>query len=608
MKNSIGWKFPPNGDGMEHGWKNNEIAHFKGAQYPNLAREIIQNSLDAALSSEKTVNVSFEFKNIPVSDIDGGSLKESLQACLADEAENSEGPAEEIEEAIKLLSSEKIGCLVISDKNTTGLSGDNWKSLVKSAGRSNKQDRGSGGSHGAGKNAPFAISPLRTVFYWTSYKNDDGKVVEKLQGRSILATHSLDEDTVQYIGFWGEKNGCRETESVEHMPKDFRRTELNQSGEETPIQGTSVIVLGFSPSENWREQIARGVVSSFFYAIYGGKLDVTIEPEPDDSSESQYYKEIDSKTLDSWFKYLLGRENGEDEIEEHSDVRTAYLLHSIHQESDTHKDTISHGTLGNIDFYIRQESGLPSCVGIIRKTGMLITTEQNGLKKFPGFKPFIALVIMEDTEGNAFLKRMENVQHNAFSEEWLPSSEKSKGEKALKELCRSIRDAVKEIAGRETKTARDVMEEIARLLPEVNREDDNLDIGDGTDTWKELSFKHGQKGTTRKPPTPKPPPGPPKTPQVNIVKVRITQIEVSPDIYKLAFQPNLSGDVVLTIEEQGGYSTYPIEGLAMLDRDMKLIKTVTVEANTKTEMFVRNKKPLHKMRCKISARTDERSV
>lgn len=608
MANSIGWKFPPNGDGMEHGWKNNEIAHFKGAQYPNLAREIIQNSLDAALSSEETVNVSFEFKEIPVSAIDGKALKESLQACLADEAENSEGPAEEIEEAIKLLSCKKIGCLVISDKNTTGLSGDNWKSLVKSAGRSNKQDRGSGGSHGAGKNAPFAISPLRTVFYWTSYKNDDEKVVEKLQGRSILATHSLDEDTVQYIGFWGEKNGCRETESVEHMPKDFRRTELNQSGEETPIQGTSVILLGFSPSGNWREQIARGVVSSFFYAIYGGKLDVTIEPEPDDILESQYYKEIDSKTLDSWFKYLLDRENGEDEIEEHSDVRTAYLLHSIHQESDTHKDTISHGTLGNIDFYIRQESGLPSCVGIIRKTGMLITTEQNRLKKFPGFKPFIALAIMEDTEGNAFLKRMENVQHNAFSAEWLPPSEKSKGEKALEELCRSIRDAVKEIAGRETKTARDVMEEIARLLPEVNRDDDNLDIGDGTDTWKELSFKHGKKGTTRKPPTPKPPPGPPKTSQVNIVKVRITQTEFSPDIYKLAFQPNLSGDIILTIEEQGGYSTYPIEGLDMLDRDMNPTDTIAVEANTKAEMFVRSKKPLDKMRCKISAKTDKRSV
>lgn len=593
---------------MEHGWKNNEIAHFKGAQYPNLAREIIQNSLDAALSSEKTVNVSFEFKEIPVSAIDGKALKESLRACLADEAENSEGPAEEIGEAIKLLSSKKIGCLVISDKNTTGLSGDNWKSLVKSAGRSNKQDKGSGGSHGAGKNAPFAISPLRTVFYWTSYKNDDKKVEEKLQGRSILATHSLDENTVQYVGFWGEKDGCRETESVEHIPKDFRRTELNQSGEEMPIQGTSVIVLGFSPSGNWREQIARGVVSSFFYAIYRGKLDVTIEPEPDESSESQYYNDINSKTLNSWFKYLLGRENGEDEIEEHSDVRTAYLLHSIYQESDTHKDTIGHGTLGNIDFYIRQESGLPSCVGIIRKTGMLITTEQNGLKKFPGFKPFIALAIMEDTEGNAFLKRMENVQHNAFSAEWLPPSERSEGDKALKELRRSIRDAVKEIAGRETKTARDVMEEIARLLPEVNRDDDNLNIEDGTDTWKDLSFKHGKKGTTLKPLVPKPPPGPPKTPKVSIVKVRITQTEFSPNIYKLAFQPNLSGNIVLTIEEQGGYSTYPIEGLDMLDRDMNPTDTIAVEANTKTEMFVHSKKPLNKMRCKISAKTDERSV
>lgn len=608
MANSIGWKFPLNGDGMEHAWKNNEIAHFKGAQYPNLAREIIQNSLDAALSSEKTVNVSFEFKEVPVSAIDGKALKESLLACLADEAENSEGPAEEIEEAIKLLSSKKIGCLVISDKNTTGLSGDNWKSLVKSAGRSNKQDKSSGGSHGAGKNAPFAISPLRTVFYWTSYKNDDGKVVEKLQGRSILATHSLDGDTVQYVGFWGEKNGCRETESVEHIPKDFRRTELNQSREETPIQGTSVIVLGFSPFGNWREQIARGVVSSFFYAIYEGKLDVTIEPEPDDISESQYYNDINSKTLDSWFEYLLGRENGDDETEEHSDVRTAYLLHSIYQESDTHKDTIGHGTLGNIDFYIRQDSGLPCCVGIIRKTGMLITTEQKGLKQFSGFKPFIALAIMEDTEGNAFLKRMENVQHNAFSAEWLPPSEKPEGEKALKELCRSIRGAVREIAGRETKTARDVMEEIARLLPEINPDDDNLDIGDGTDTWKELSFKHGKKRPGPKPLVPAPPPRPPKTPKVSIVKVRITQTEFSPNIYKLTFQPNQSGNIVLTIEEQGGYSTYPIQDLDMLDRDMNPTDIIAVEANAETEMFVRSKKPLNKMKCKISARTNERSV
>ena len=56
----IGWKFPPTSGGSGDGFNDSGIAHFKGSPISSLARETIQNSLDARKSRVEPVHVDFE--------------------------------------------------------------------------------------------------------------------------------------------------------------------------------------------------------------------------------------------------------------------------------------------------------------------------------------------------------------------------------------------------------------------------------------------------------------------------------------------------------------------------------------------------------------------
>ena len=85
----------------------------------NLPREAIQNSLDACLNKKKPVVVKFKLekwseKDIPHSE----SFEEILQACSSDKKSK-----EHFKKAIKILKDGSIPVLILSDFNTTGLTG-----------------------------------------------------------------------------------------------------------------------------------------------------------------------------------------------------------------------------------------------------------------------------------------------------------------------------------------------------------------------------------------------------------------------------------------------------------------------------------------------------
>ena len=79
----IGWSFPLNQGGEEDGLNNSGIETFKGVPYDALAREIIQNSLDAKIpDSEKPVHVHFDLHNIDQGLLPGKEeLEEIFTAC-----------------------------------------------------------------------------------------------------------------------------------------------------------------------------------------------------------------------------------------------------------------------------------------------------------------------------------------------------------------------------------------------------------------------------------------------------------------------------------------------------------------------------------------------
>ena len=171
------WFFPTIGFGELEGFSNPGLEMFKGEPLRAMAREIVQNSLDAIYEEDKPVYIEFDNKFIsPVTNFPGmENMRVVIDKCREFwKEENEDKTMKFISEADKRLRSSGIFVLRVSDYNTTGLRGafsnktiTPWKSLVQGNAFSVKNSDSAGGSYGIGKAAPFVVSKLQTVFYRT---------------------------------------------------------------------------------------------------------------------------------------------------------------------------------------------------------------------------------------------------------------------------------------------------------------------------------------------------------------------------------------------------------------------------------------------------------
>ena len=164
------WRFPSNDYGENKGINDSGISMFRGTPLKSLAREICQNSLDAA-RKEKVI-IQFNMFEIETNGIPGkDALADAYEKCCVFWKDNYSTKVF-FQNARKQITKENCSILRISDFNTTGLTGSDkevnsdWINLTKSSGVSDKRTT-AGGSYGIGKFAPFACSDLATVFYST---------------------------------------------------------------------------------------------------------------------------------------------------------------------------------------------------------------------------------------------------------------------------------------------------------------------------------------------------------------------------------------------------------------------------------------------------------
>ena len=113
------------------------------------------------------------------------------------------------------------------------------------------------------------------------------------------------------------------------------------------------------------------------------------------------------------------------------------------------------------------DDGLPSKVALARQTGMVITTQQKGLLRFPNTADFAALCLFDSEKGNELLQRMENPQHNQFEHNWLPEDDQRKGRRALGRIVDWIRREIRELTKRQVSGHTTMVTELARLLPDL---------------------------------------------------------------------------------------------------------------------------------------------
>ncbi len=466
----IGWEFPLTNGGRVDGFNDPGIATFNGAPLSSLARETIQNSLDARGQSGP-IDVAFELFNLGKNDEFGkDDLDKVIDKCIAMAKESEDNKAQStLEKAREILAYDKVPVLRISDSKTTGLRGHLWRTLVKMQGLSQKRAEGAGGSHGIGKYAPFAVSPLRTVFYWTCFE-ENGRITERFQGKAVLMSHRGINGETQGTGFYGFVDGCESL--AENFPPIFRN--VDKSG--APMIGTSLSILGF-PETHWQEEIAKNVLANFFPALMWGALTVTIEREGEELDE------INSQSIGDWFRILKDGENPSQDSEENL------------TEAELFSDLISDPVLaekedvdfGHVRLWVRVAEGMPSKVALVRQTGMVITTQQKRLLRFPGLRDFIALCHFDAEKGNELLRGMENPEHTQFEVDRLPETERRRGERALQRITKWIRDEIKKVASPPEATRRTVLHELSMLLPDLEPDESFGDGEDGSDA-AELAF------------------------------------------------------------------------------------------------------------------------
>ena len=467
MNAEIGWRFPPTNGGRADGFIDSGMAHFTGAPMASLTRETIQNSLDASLALDKPVHVSFELIDLRPDNVGRDELAKAIDASRQTAGDDPIANAALLA-AANSIRSDSIPCLRVSDRNTTGLRGGQWRALVKMQGVSCKPEmEGAGGSHGIGKYAPSAVSILRTVFYWTCFR-EDGREQERFQGKSVLMSHTSTEgEETQGTGFFGFKKDCLELK--QNIPQFFRVLDQQRC----PVQGTSLVIMGFRETDDWRRRIAASAMGNFFYAIGTGRLTLIVEPD-----ESRELMEVDRDSLEEWFLYLSD-EAGSDDSENAADnaLREAQIFWKLSKDEPVAEKQDS--DLGHCRLWLRTAEGLPSKVALVRRTGMLVTTQQPRLIRFPGFREFAALCVFEDPAGNELLRRMENPKHDQFEPDRLPKDQRSHGRIALKRVTDWIRDEIRRQAGPPEGGRKTVLSELAVYLPDYQPEEPFDDAGQG---------------------------------------------------------------------------------------------------------------------------------
>ena len=178
MTKEFKWEFVVDPKGSHKAFNNSDLERFKINRYKSLAREVIQNSIDACDDKSKPVRVEFSTYTKETNDIpDREGLLKKVTACIptAKKDRNRKEAEPWFNAAKKILEGKTFEVLQMSDYNTVGIAGPcelgyPFFSFMKAMGDSVKPDPTAGGSHGIGKRAPLVCSKLRTHITSTRYQ------------------------------------------------------------------------------------------------------------------------------------------------------------------------------------------------------------------------------------------------------------------------------------------------------------------------------------------------------------------------------------------------------------------------------------------------------
>lgn len=434
----IDWAFQRNDDGSSQGWNDPSIAEFKSNRLESLTREIIQNSIDAALDKETEVHVEFSENSIPASAFPNiESLREVIALCEKQTDLQNSDMIKEFEAAKLTIKKSQIPILSVSDFYTKGMRGpcepgkpfyQYLKTVGQSGGSSNRA-----GSHGIGKAAPLACSDLRTIFVSTVWE-EDGKLNGLVQGRAVLMSFERDGGICKSTGYWGEETKYQAVEPSD-IPVPYKWMVRDTVGTTIHIMGWSNLV-----KDNWDRLVIGFAISNFFAAFLRGKLSIKVKGQI--VNQDNLLSLASNPAIHAAMKKNKSSEKLED---------AQFYIKCLSEDDSviTEETQVIH--LGRTSLRMILAEGAPRKLALIRNN-MLITDAVPGFwKKVPGkYRDFVGLVEVLNDEGSQLIRLMEPPSHNLLSVDWLPTAEdKKKGQIALDGLTEQLKKYVDRHAGSE---------------------------------------------------------------------------------------------------------------------------------------------------------------
>ena len=435
------------------GFTSHETSSFNNLPPAQIVRELIQNSLDAAVEiGEPTAVMRFRVdtisgKNVP--DLKG--YREAFEKAVKHWQEQNGGkltdPAQQvtdrIESAVQALDGGKALMLSVLD-NGVGLDAKRMNSLMSDGGSGKTYDLS--GSYGVGHLAPVALSDIRYMLYGGVTKN--GQRIAS--GRTILATHPGTDKLLAAEGYLIKKfRDGLDGNLYEFLSKGGHPKVISDHLKEIHREwghGCAVIIPAFNNFRSGQRSLwditSKVAAYNFCTAIYRSKLIIEVcegdtkKTLDKDSIESVLEAEQDrirAERSDSFFEGL--RPSGQN----------AYsILKTLTTPTSGESVTTDSGT-AYISLLMPSLNGQPR-VDLFRN-GMWITDEIPTLRRanFANRQPFHAVIEIDAKDDNKLhrlVRKAEGPMHNRLSFSLLSPQEQDDLEKALGTISEWIKNHV----------------------------------------------------------------------------------------------------------------------------------------------------------------------
>ena len=431
------------GPGSPSGFTPTGIASFSDLRPAAVVRELIQNSLDAAVEAGvPTATVLFRLTRHKTRDIPGiKSYREAFFAAVRTHEDmgggrlpsQAERVVQVIDDAVKGNEQDVLAVL----DNGIGLDPTKMTALL-SDGVSAKGGAATG-TFGNGHTVAIPASNLRYVLY--GGVTADGSRIGA--GHAVLASSIVRNQQYQTSGdgflIKGFRNGSYEYARGASLPDLI--TENLDDVEQSSGHGTAVIISAFN---NFRESaplwdlVSKAAACNFFQAIDEGRLVVQVEDRR--PSKSGALKSLDRLTL----RAVLEANRKEKRSQAFLSGQRAFDAHDALQSGKRYAFKTK---LGEIQVRIRERSSGTPRVDLCRN-GMWITDDKNIPGFYYGFqdrKPFHALLLLDSRNGGRLHELVRNAEGPLHDKLDINQRLSNPEAKQLRAAIREIRDWLRSV-------------------------------------------------------------------------------------------------------------------------------------------------------------------